>query len=523
VTSALCLSPPAAGDEPGVSSPPPRAPVSPPPHPSPAGSTPTDAATRLSERLAASLRGCRTCRWGVLVKEQSTGRVLFSRNAELPFNPASNIKVVTTAAALSALGRDFRFATRLRGRREGERIVGGLYFEGSGDPTLSSAVLADMAASLHQAGVRELDGPLYLDTYAFKDRGDPPGFSRFRSSHPFRAGVDALSLNRNVIRITITPGERVGELATVTVSPASRYLQTRALVRTGRRTRLYPFTSSSLQGTSVRVTGRIRAGAEPRDFWRRIFHPAMYASHTLLAQLAQQGIRVPAKPVVRRKAAPLDTPVLVEHRSDPAARILRGGNKESCNMMAELMLLAAGAKQFEPPASFEKGRRVVEQYVRSLGLRPGAVRVQNASGLAWATSIRPADLVRVLEVLQADRTIGAEVIASLPVAGRDGTLRRRFEGSTAAGHIIAKTGTLSGISALSGFAEHNGRRLIFSFLTSRVRRMRPVRRLHVTMAEHLVDYLRAVAPASRPASTPASQPTKKTPVLPPWMTSPTSK
>jgi serine-type D-Ala-D-Ala carboxypeptidase/endopeptidase (penicillin-binding protein 4) len=462
----------------------------------------------LQERLAAQVRGCRSCRWGVLVKEHE-GRVVFSRSASLPFNPASNLKLFTTAAALTGMGKEHRFATRLFGRREGVRVVGGLYLEGEGDPTLTTTAMAEMAARLHKLGVREVDGPLYLDTTSFKDRGDPPGFSRFRSSHPFRAGVDALSLNRNVIRIEVIPAEQAGELATVTLSPRSAYLTLRARVRTARRTWLWASTSSTLSGTRALASGRIRVGSAPRSYWRRVFHPAMYTGHTLLAALAEHGITVGA--VVRRRAVPPDTPLLVEHRSEPLAVIINQGNKESSNVMAELLVLALGAHVFGRPATFEKGRRAVEQYLRGLGVKPGAFRMQNASGLSRLSSIRPMDFVRILELLHDDREIGAEMIASLPVAGQDGTLRKRFAGSPAAGHVHAKTGTLSGISCLSGLAEVRGKQLFFSFLTARVRRMRSVRRLHVAMAETLVEYLRRVAPgaSSTPASTPASAPVVK--------------
>ena len=166
--------------------------------------------------------------------------------------------------------------------------------------------------------------------------------------------------------------------------------------------------------------------------------------------------------------------------------------------MSEHLLLALGADVFGAPATFDKGRRAVALYLKKVGVRPGTFFLENGSGLSRRSRIRPADLLAVLERAAADLSVGPDLLASLPLAGLDGTLLRRFEGSQATGFVRAKTGTLSGISALSGFAGFKDRRLLFSFLTGRAGKLRPVRRLHVSMAEGLVDYLRQVTALSSP-------------------------
>jgi serine-type D-Ala-D-Ala carboxypeptidase/endopeptidase (penicillin-binding protein 4) len=463
----------------------------------PPASAPAGPAAELERRLTKLMRDCRRCQWGLLVKDLESGRVLFEHNARLPFNPASNAKIVTAAAALSRLGPDHRFVTRVLGRIEGDRVVGGLYLQGGSDPSLLTADLAQLAGRLRQLEVRTVEGPLYLDTSGFGERDrDPPGFRSFRSSHSYRAGVDALSLNGNVIRIAVAPGEELGAPGLVTVAGESEYLSLRLRVITSHRTRLRVGTAiGPKQRTVVQVSGRIALGSEPLRFWRRVYHPSLYAGHAFRAQLSVAGVEIGK--VVQVRAAPLDTPVLVEHRSESLAAIIRRGNKRSSNVVAEHLLLALGADVFGLPATFDKGRRAVGLYLKKLGLRPGSVFLENGSGLSRRSRIRPADLVTVLERAHDELGVGPDLLTSLPVAGLDGTLLRRFEGSQATGFVRAKTGTLSGISCLSGYAGFRDRRLlVFSLLAGRVRRLPPVRRLQAAMAEGLVEYLRQHAAGS---------------------------
>ncbi len=452
--------------------------------------TPED---RLSLALDQLRRRCRRCRWGILIKDLQQGKTLYAKNATIPFNPASNIKLITSAAVLRALGAEHRFSTRLLGRLEGHRVVGGLYLQGSGDPTLGSAHLAELAEQLSQLGVREIEGPLYLDTSYYRGSRDPPGYHRFRSTHPFRAGVGALSLNQNIIRVTVAPAEEVGHRALVTIKAASEYVKITGRVRTSsRRTMVRGRTYKKGLWTGLSISGWIRQGRSPLMFWRRVFHPAQYTGYALIAELEARGIQLRVRRKRKRarlRGAPPGLPELARHDSEELGEIIYQGNKHSNNSVAEHLLLALGAHAYGSPTTFAKGQRAVKDYLQGLGVPRGTYRLENGSGLSRRSHIRPIHLMRVLEDLHQDLTIGPEIVASLPIAGQDGTLRKRFEGSTASGLIRAKTGTLSSISCLSGYAGYKGRRLAFIIFTARVRRLRRVHRIHVAMAESMIHYL----------------------------------
>jgi D-alanyl-D-alanine carboxypeptidase/D-alanyl-D-alanine-endopeptidase (penicillin-binding protein 4) len=462
------------------------------------GAPPLDASSKLRRCLAKRAGSRRFATWGVVVKELPSGKVLYVRNPRLPFNPASNIKLVTSAAALKLLGPRFRFSTEVFGRvdRRGRAVEGGLYLRGGGDPSLTTVHLAELVRVLQSRGVELIRGPLYLDVSAYKGRFDPPGFRRFRSSHPFRAGVGALSLNHNVVRVAITPGEAQGDRARVTVGPASTYVTVLNRTRTtGWRTRLRVSTHQRPGATQVKVTGRINIRSRPRFFWRRVFNPPLYAGHTFLTLLRQAGIRV-ANPRVAFRRLPEGTPRLAISLSDELAEIVHAGTKYSSNVVAEHLLLALGADRYGRPATFEKGQRVLADYLKRFGVKPGEYRVENGSGLSRRSRIRPADLMRVLEGIHRDFGARPELMAALPLAGVDGTLRRRFKGSRARGLVRAKTGTLSGVSCLSGFVGGiNKRVLLFTFMAGRVRRTPVVLWQQTAMAGCLVDYLRVASPS----------------------------
>jgi len=433
----------------------------------------------------------RYARWGVMVKELPDDRVLFAHNATLSFNPASNIKLITSAAVLRHFGPDHRFAVEVFGDLERRSVQGGLYLRGHCDPSLTTARLAEMAGRLRGLGVEEVQGPLYIDTSAYEGPTDPPGYRRFRSSHPFRAGVGALSLNHNVIRIAVVPGPAPGLPARVVVDPASSYLQLQAAVRTtSGYSRLHVSTHPRGEATWVTVRGRINHRSRPRVYWRRIYDPPLYVAHTFIAQLRAAGVRIGRR--IGRRQVPEGLPRLVVSQSPELASIVRSGTKHSSNMVAEHLLLALGADELGWPATFDKGLRALDLYLRTLGVKPGGQRLENGSGLSRRSLIRPADMVRILEGVYRDFGARPETLAALPVAGLDGTLRRRFGRSRAKGQVRAKTGTLSGVSCLSGYAGYQGRVLLFTFMSGRVRRP-GVRWKQEAMAGCLVDYLRAQA------------------------------
>jgi D-alanyl-D-alanine carboxypeptidase/D-alanyl-D-alanine-endopeptidase (penicillin-binding protein 4) len=451
--------------------------------------SPAEARRLLHRRLSALARTRRGVQGLVVI--DGAGRELFSRRAARRFNPASNVKLLSLAAALATLGPGYRFTTEICGQRRGR--VARLYLRGGGDPSLRVADLRRLVRALWLAGLRELSGPLIVDISQFPAR-PPPGFAAFRSDSPYRAIPRALNLESNVAQITIAPGAAAGAPARVTVQPASSYLALKPTVRTSRwgtRLRIRGYRRGSVQ-TGLRVWGQLRAGSAPRRSWKRVYHPELYAGATLLSLLARAGVKVRLSRV-RRGRTPRRLPVLARHRSRPLGQLTRRTLKHSLNLWSEAMLLAAGRRRFGGAASYPKARRLLRSFlVRRLRLGSRTFTLPNGSGLARRARISPSAMARALLAIHRDFAFGPELLAGLPLLGVDGTLRY-FKRATARGSVRAKTGTLAGTSCLSGYVSHGRQLAFFAFMGYRVRRLHRLRRRHVAMADAVRRYLRSQA------------------------------
>jgi D-alanyl-D-alanine carboxypeptidase/D-alanyl-D-alanine-endopeptidase (penicillin-binding protein 4) len=444
----------------------PSAPVDPGP---PAG----DAAGRerwLARRLAAIIDAhpeLGAARVGVLVAEADTGRTLFARDPDERHNVASVTKLVTTAAALARLGPEYRFKTALLADRwEGKDTVdGNLYLRAAGDPSLATAGLWSLVDDLRVRGIRRVTGSLVIDDTFFDENSTPPAYDQKKEDGYFRAPIGAASLNDNAVTVRVKAGTP-GEAAQVTLLPASEYFIVKNVAVTTERGRTNVTIAAKGAGarTEIDVAGSIRAGDE-REVRKRIDNPPLYAGATLRALLVAAGVKIGR---LKLGAAPRTARVLAERTSEPLSVLIRDLNKYSNNFMAETLLKTMGAEVKGAPGTWAKGLDVVRGYLADVGVAPG-YRYDNGSGLYDSNRFSPADLVKVLRAAGGDYRTGADYVASLAVAGADGTLAHRMIGGPAERYVRAKTGTLKNVIALAGFVGGTARPPIaFAVLASDV-------------------------------------------------------
>jgi len=249
-------------------------------------------------------------------------------------------------------------------------------------------------------------------------------------------------------------------------------------------------TRSLHQATVVTVTGRIPEGHAPVVVYRHPQHPTLFAGATLLQILRDLGIDVEGGVHVGR--VPDGDAQLAVHESPPLSVIIRTSNKQSNNFVAERLFQTVGAELYGAPATAAKGQKAVTEYLQEVGLRPGTFHPTNGSGLAHTNRITPDALVQLLRRLYYDISVAPDFLQSLAVGGIDGTIRERFRGTDAVGLVRAKTGTLSGVSCLSGYVGHKEDVIIFSILVQgfRGRKLHDIRRAQVGMVTAMLRYLR---------------------------------
>ncbi|MFO0574402.1 MAG: D-alanyl-D-alanine carboxypeptidase/D-alanyl-D-alanine-endopeptidase [Polyangia bacterium] len=445
----------------------------------------------------------RRLRVGVMVRDAYSGAELFSQSADSPFNPASNTKIITTAAALSVLGADFRYRTALLspaaaaeaiGSREDGVLTGDLFVQGSGDPSLTPAGIEELARSLARLGVRRIEGDVRLD-------GQVRSLDELVASGGAAAayGGGGLLLSRDSYTVRIEPGSAGGG-ASVRLEPASPYFVLHNRVRTvrGKRSRVSVDHSRRDDHLEVTVTGRIGTQRHRLSVRKKLVDSSAWAVATLHRALSDLGITVSgAVRVGPPPSGPLR--VLAEHRSAPLSDICRVVNKDSNNFVAEVVWKTLGAARFGLPGTLEKGARAAAEWLAPMGIDPARVHLVNGSGLTYENRLRPRDLSQLLFQLYHDLDLGPELLQSLAVGGIDGTIKGRFRGGSV-GLVRAKTGTLNSVSVLSGYVGTHPGALVFTIFVEgfRGRRLTAVRQAQARIVEELLRFVRSdeqLAPA----------------------------
>jgi D-alanyl-D-alanine carboxypeptidase/D-alanyl-D-alanine-endopeptidase (penicillin-binding protein 4) len=456
--------------------------------------------TQLDEVLGAPALA--KAKMSVLAIESDTGKPVYARGEKTPVNAASNVKIVTSAAALSLLGPEYRWRTTLSvaapptgaALAPGGEVAGDLVLHGGGDPTLGVEDLAAMVADLAALGLHKVHGALVVDDGFFDGATVGPAYDQKKDSTASRAPSSAASLDFNVVSVTIIPGAAAGAPARVTIEPSSPYFVLAGSVVTAADGPAAPAVDTRDDGgarTRIFVSGRVRLGSEPRTFYRRVVHPALFVGHSLRQQLEHRGIIV-EKPT-RVSAVPAQGQrVLSTHESAPLAVVVQDLNKRSNNFMAEQVVRTLGAEIVGRPGTWDKGLDAVARYLAGVGLARGSYSMTNGSGLYESNHFSAEQITTVLRAASRDFRISAEFLASLAVAGTDGTIAHRMAGTLAERYVRAKTGTLASVSCLSGFAGSPGRvPLIFSILMNDVASAAEARRAQDRVAEILVAYLEA--------------------------------
>ena len=446
---------------------------------------------------------------GLLVQRLSDAAVLFAHRPDSLLVPASNVKLITTATALTVLGPDYQFATEVYGNMAADgRVAGDLYVKGFGDPYLVPERLWQLASRLHFLGLSEVAGNLVVDDSFFAGDARAAGWQEDASASAYMAPAGALSASFNALMVHLLPGPRAGDDARVMIEPESGYapiLGRIPTVATG-RTRASADLVQHGGRDVVQVKGQFAAGDMGRGIWRRVNDPARFAGEVLLRQLTQVGVRVGGH-VAAARVPPL-APKLLRYTSPRLAEVIGPLNKYSNNFMAAQLAYTLGAEVHGAPGTWAKGKQVIDAFLQGeVGLRAGSYTLRNASGLHEVNLFTPRQLTRLVAHVAQEGRVGPEFINSLATAAGIGTLQDRMHDGPAAHLLRAKTGTLSGACALSGLVPtRDGTMLTFSIIVNGFRRVEDVWAVQDRMAHALagLDFAQAgsAAPAGRTPAAP---------------------
>lgn len=416
------------------------------------------------------------------------GEELYRNRPERPLNPASNQKLLTAAAALRALGPDFRAATKVEGTVENGHVAR-LVVRSSGDPSLGYGALAELAEAIHLRGVDTVDRITIDDSY-FDGQILPPAFEQQpKEAAAFRAAISAFAVNRNSYVVHLGPGPRVDGPGRVRVL-AGDYVRIDNRTVTTAGGPPTPRIDDKLTEDGhlvVRVEGSVPMPVRTLFYRRRVPEPKAYAASLLVRALRNAGIggalAVQYGPVAERQ------PLIADMPSPPLSVLLYSLGKWSDNFTAEMLLKIMGAEAAIPGTS-ARGATVVREELSKLGVDTEGLVVVNGSGLFEGNLVAPRHLTETLLAVYRDPAIRAEYVAQLAVAGVDGTMGSRLEDLPSPRMIRAKTGTLRDVVALSGYVfGEPGRSLAFSFLANGIAgKQADARKLANDLARTLAAY-----------------------------------
>jgi D-alanyl-D-alanine carboxypeptidase/D-alanyl-D-alanine-endopeptidase (penicillin-binding protein 4) len=431
-------------------------------------------------------------RAGIAVIDTESGALIASHDATLVLNPASNQKIVTAAAALARLGPDFRFRTGLYGRFEGGHVPR-LVLRSDGDPSLELEDLWRLSRTLAGMGLKRVDA-VYVDQSRFDAQFVPPGFEQQPNEWAaFRAPVSAVALERNTITLNVV-ASRAGDRATAWFDSGG------FIVADGRIETRRPGSGQDVRlalrpeggRLSVRLSGHVSEGLPRLRLVRRVDDPRLYAGYVLADLLRSLGVevadRVGAGGEDERRS-------LVFAESLPLAILLHQLGKHSDNFYAEMIFKALDR---EGPANSADSSRLVQGFLREIGVLERGTRVVNGSGLFDTNRVSAGSLARLLRYVWRDPALRADFVAQLAIGGVDGTLRGRFRRHRQRRNVRAKTGTLRDVDALSGYVLSPPERepLAFSFIVQGVTKHAEARRKMDAIVDTLSDVLWA-SPAPR--------------------------
>ncbi|MCW2810055.1 MAG: D-alanyl-D-alanine carboxypeptidase precursor [Friedmanniella sp.] len=420
---------------------------------------------RLATRLTSVMSDYRVQRAtsGAAVVDARSGELLYGRYAGRAVIPASNTKVMTAVAALHTLGPGYRFHTDVlrRGSVVGGVLQGQLYLKGYGDPTAGQDDYASLARQVRAAGITSVTGRLVADASFFDAQTYNPGWSTSYADSYYAAEISGLTVAPNAdydtgtVWVNYRPGTQ-GKPARITTTPAAAaaYLRFSNKTTTSARGTSTTFAAHRSYGAdTISLTGRVPVGRAVGSALITVHRPELYAAAVFRAELGKVGVRVAGTsvagtvPATKRVRLARDTSMTLSSLLVPFLKL-------SNNMHAETLTKTMGTLTGQR-GSWSGGLAATRAYLSGLGVPLAGVSLTDGSGLTRRNRLTPLALATTLQKVRSEPWFGA-FYAALPVAGDPrrmvgGTMRYRLTGTRAAGNAHAKTGSLTGVTSLSGY------------------------------------------------------------------------
>lgn len=416
--------------------------------------------------------------WSIMVRD-TTGKPIFNYDSEKLIHPASNLKLLTSAAILNELGPDYTYKTKVYGigKKSGDTWQGDIIIRGSGDPSISGEFYMDdrfhvfdkFFTALDSMGISKINGNIIGNDGFFDQQAYPEGWSWQDLSFYYGVEISALSFNNNAVDLTVYANGEIGEKPKIEWFPFDTdYVDfVNEQVITPPDTEYDEFYRRIL-GTNTIILGSTLPKGYVEKESLSIMDASRYFLDTFKKYLEDGGIEVNGRLIVDNQQADWNNKEYTEiasHESVPLRKLLTRINKNSDNFYTEILLKTMAAEHFDAPGSTELGISLVKDFAHSMKMDTTKIVMSDGSGMSSSTLVRVADLSKMLIKMRTHKNFDAYK-NSLSIGGIDGSLQHRFSGSLK-GNVFGKTGYVSGVRTLSGYLNSkSGRKLAFSIVTN---------------------------------------------------------
>lgn len=440
-------------------------------------------------------------RIGIKVIDLNTNTTLYDRNMDEAFIPASNMKLFSDAAALMALGPDYRFKNQLSTtatQLEKGVLKGALYLTLPGDPSFTQNELKSLLYTLNDWNIKHIEGNVYIDSSHEQVSAYPPGWLEEDFIHSYAAPIAPLMIDMNRLLVTINPAREVNKPALIELNDESRSIKLNNQVTTKPQGKTCGMKLAMDQDNQLSINGCVALGQWAVQQEVSIRNPLLYAQALIKQNLTNLGVTLNGKVILGKP--PENALLLATSLSKPIAQLMADTLKPSDNLYADSLFLHTAEKLNGAPVNWDKAQKLVKQFLQNeTGIKLNQAILTDGSGLSRHDLLTPTQTVELLRFLYNSFPLSYEYIAALPVSGRDGTLQKRFKSATEQDLIRAKTGTMKGIVSLSGYlSTMNRHTLAFAIFINHV----PESKVKYSgQYHHLIDSICSYFLQQRPKST----------------------
>lgn len=429
--------------------------------------------------------------YGVIIENANTGKILFSRQSHHLYPPASVQKMFTAIAALSYLGSDFHFTTKLltHGQIKDRTLWGDLTVKFSGDPEFKTKDLNDLIAELKKLGINRITGHIYIDNMDYGPVPYAPGWMWDDLSYSYAAPLNAIIIDRNKFSLQFIPAQKGKVRPKIYPAlPAGVVQIDNEVITTSRFIKKCPLTIYSDIHNNYRLAGCInrRSGQQQRAL--AIRDPDLYAK--ILIEQALQSNKIGYTGTIKFRKAGANSILLAEHLSPPLNKMLKEMLKNSDNLTADSLLKKMGKIYYEEQGTWQNGLRAMKLILKPTGIDFKHNLLNDGAGLSRYNLVSPSQLTKLLYYAYHNPNIRKLLISALPIGATDGTLIGRMWPIVDGRRVHAKTGSMTGVTTLSGYiySRYQGTLIFAIMMNGFVGKDRPLLHIEDKMCDFLAHY-----------------------------------